>query len=54
MRRAFNNPPKGTGWKTSVVSRVSMMPMLSRVTIMSERYSAAAIVLCFGGDHGAR
>ena len=32
---------KGTGWKTSVVS------------MMSEWYSAAAMVLCFGGDHGA-
>ena len=28
---------KGTGWKTSVVSWVSMMPMLPRVSIMSER-----------------
>jgi len=27
---------------------------LSRVSIMSEGYSAAAMVLCFGGDHGAR
>ena len=36
---------KGTGWKTSVVSRVSVMSMLPRVSVMSERYSAAAMVL---------
>ena len=28
---------KGTGWKTSVVSWVSMMPMLPRVSTMLER-----------------
>jgi len=44
---------KGTGLETSVVSRVSMMSMLSRVSIMSEGH-LAAMVLCFGGDHGAR
>ena len=37
-----------------MVSRVSMMSMLSRVSVMSEGYSAAAMVLCFGGDLGAR
>ena len=41
----FTTRRKGTGWKTSVVSRVSMMSMLSRVSIMSEGYSAAAMVL---------
>ena len=45
---------KGTGWKTSVVSRVSTMPMLPRVSIMSGGYSTAAMVLCFGGGHGTR
>ena len=44
---------KGTGLKKPVVSRASMMPMLSRVSMMSEGYSAAAMVLCFGGDCGA-
>ena len=41
---------KGMGWTTSVVSRVSVMPMFPRVSMMSEGYSAAATVLCFGGD----
>ena len=45
---------KGTWWKMSVVSRVSMMPVFSRVSVMSEGYSAAAMVLCFGGGRGAQ
>jgi len=29
--------PKGAGWKTSMVSRVSVMSMVSRVSMMSEK-----------------
>jgi len=50
----FKTCQKGTGRKTSVVSRVSMMPMFPRVSMVPEGYSAAAMVLCFGGDHGAQ
>jgi len=28
--------PKGAGWKTPVVTRMSMMPVVSRVSVMSE------------------
>jgi len=46
--------PKGAGWGTSMMPRVSMMLVLSRVSMMSEGCSAAAKVLCVGGGHGAR
>jgi len=29
--------PKGAGWKTPMVPRVSMMPMASQVSMMPER-----------------
>ena len=45
---------KARGGRPRVVSRVSVMSMLPRMSMVSEGYSAAAMVLCFGGNHGAR
>ena len=54
LRRAFKNPPKRHGAEDVGGVAGIMMSMLSWVSMVSEGYSAVAMVLCFGGDHGAR
>ena len=54
LRRIFLTHRKGTGWKTSMVSRMEMMPILSRVLMIPKKCSATAMVHCASGGHGAR